>query len=60
MSTCQYAGKTYKEGERFYPAEQSCLTCICKQGFNGKIVYSRFYTNSNEENASVGDQNLAN
>lgn len=29
-------GKTYKEGQRFYPKD-SCSICICKRGFSGKI-----------------------
>lgn len=36
-TTCEYAGKTYYEGERFFPEGDSCKTCYCKPGFTGKL-----------------------
>ncbi|XP_072377288.1 von Willebrand factor C and EGF domain-containing protein-like [Diabrotica undecimpunctata] len=34
--TCLVDGKTYREGEIFFPKD-SCHRCVCKKGFNGKI-----------------------
>ncbi|KAL0267200.1 UNVERIFIED_CONTAM: hypothetical protein PYX00_009545 [Menopon gallinae] len=36
-ATCEYDGKTYYEGERFYPEGDSCKRCYCKPGFAGKL-----------------------
>uniref|UniRef100_A0AB38ZEV4 Venom fibrillin 1 n=1 Tax=Oncocephalus sp. TaxID=2944721 RepID=A0AB38ZEV4_9HEMI len=36
--TCTYAGKTYVHGEKFYPNEDKCKTCICGEGFNGSLT----------------------
>nr|AQM58347.1 venom fibrillin 1 [Pristhesancus plagipennis] len=36
--TCEYAGKTYYHGEKFYPKEEPCKWCICGEGFNGSLT----------------------
>lgn len=33
--TCVHAGKTYVNGQQFYPAEAPCKKCICQQGYDG-------------------------
>lgn len=38
LSTCEFEGKTYREGERMYPADHSCYKCLCKKGFENKPV----------------------
>ncbi|XP_044760000.1 kielin/chordin-like protein [Coccinella septempunctata] len=35
-SNCTYNGKTYEEGRTFHP-ENTCQTCLCQEGFSGKI-----------------------
>lgn len=34
---CEWKGSTYLEGEKFYPDEEPCKTCICKKGFDGTL-----------------------
>lgn len=35
---CEWKGKTYLEGEKFYPEEEApCKTCICQKGFDGTL-----------------------
>ncbi|KAF4522622.1 hypothetical protein B566_EDAN003604 [Ephemera danica] len=41
---CVYQGKTYIEGQRFYPKEEPCMTCLCQAGFTA----DEFNTASNE------------
>lgn len=34
---CVYGGRSYGEGERFFPSDDiTCTQCICAAGFNGK------------------------
>lgn len=35
-ANCTYNGKSYEEGKTFRP-ENSCHTCLCQEGFSGKI-----------------------
>ncbi|XP_076330878.1 kielin/chordin-like protein [Tachypleus tridentatus] len=34
-ATCKHNGKTYELGQRIYPDEDSCLTCICTEEWSG-------------------------
>ncbi|XP_014255962.1 uncharacterized protein LOC106670289 [Cimex lectularius] len=34
---CMYHGKEYYKGQRFYPEEEPCLSCICDKGFKGEL-----------------------
>ncbi|XP_076330879.1 kielin/chordin-like protein [Tachypleus tridentatus] len=34
-AACNYNGKTYELGQRIYPDEDSCLTCICTEEWSG-------------------------
>ncbi|XP_034245830.1 kielin/chordin-like protein [Thrips palmi] len=34
---CEWKGETYLEGQKFYPDEEPCKTCICKRGFDGTL-----------------------
>ncbi|XP_077285263.1 uncharacterized protein LOC143910601 [Arctopsyche grandis] len=36
LPTCEWEGKTYREGEKFYP-EGTCTQCICTKRFNGTM-----------------------
>lgn len=36
VATCKVDGKTYREGENFFPKD-SCYKCNCGKGFNGKF-----------------------
>ncbi|XP_039300705.1 kielin/chordin-like protein [Nilaparvata lugens] len=35
---CKYGDKVFREGQQFYPEEESCKKCICMTGFNGSLV----------------------
>lgn len=35
LASCEFEGRTYKEGERFYP-KNHCYKCFCSKGFNNK------------------------
>ncbi len=34
VKTCSYDGKNYKYGEKIYPKEDSCISCICGEKWN--------------------------
>lgn len=34
LATCDFEGKSYKEGERMQPQDHLCHRCICKSGFD--------------------------
>lgn len=36
VPTCLVDGNVYKEGQKFYPKDEPCKVCICKEGFSGK------------------------
>ncbi|KAK5641000.1 hypothetical protein RI129_009547 [Pyrocoelia pectoralis] len=36
LASCEVDGKTYREGQKFYPKD-SCKQCVCQIGFNGKL-----------------------
>lgn len=37
LAKCELEGKTYKEGEKIYPENSSCHTCLCTKGFNSSV-----------------------
>lgn len=34
---CEWKGRTYLEGEKFYPDEEPCKACVCRKGFDGTL-----------------------
>lgn len=40
LATCEYDGKTFREGERFYP-KNHCFKCFCTKNFNNKIAIEK-------------------
>lgn len=38
LSTCEFEGKTYQEGERMQPEDFKCHKCICTKTFENKPV----------------------
>lgn len=38
LASCEFEGKTYKEGERMYPHEQSCYKCFCTKDFKNVSI----------------------
>lgn len=34
LALCKVGDKVYHEGQKFYPEEEPCLSCICQPGFN--------------------------
>lgn len=36
LSTCEFEGKKYKEGERMYPVNDQCYKCLCTKDFENK------------------------
>jgi hypothetical protein len=40
MQTCVVDGKTYQEGDIFYPNTENKLLCQCSEGYEGKKAYS--------------------
>ncbi|CAO1429760.1 unnamed protein product [Diamesa hyperborea] len=37
LATCEFEGKTYREGQKMYP-KHSCYSCYCAKGFQDKPV----------------------
>lgn len=33
-TTCEYNGKIYHEGTKFYPDDVPCHSCVCHKNFN--------------------------
>lgn len=37
LTKCELEGKTYTEGEKMYPEDASCHTCLCTKDFNSSV-----------------------
>lgn len=35
---CEWGGKTYLEGQKFYPDEEPCKVCTCRKGYDGTLA----------------------
>ena len=35
--TCNYKGRQYKKGQKIYPEEDNCLTCLCDDDWNDAL-----------------------
>ncbi|CAG2060304.1 unnamed protein product, partial [Timema podura] len=33
--TCNVGNKTFIEGQKFYPSDDDCKSCVCQQGYDG-------------------------
>lgn len=36
LSTCEFEGETYREGEKMYP-EEHCYECFCRKDYDSEI-----------------------
>lgn len=39
IGKCEFGGKTYREGDEFWP-EDTCLYCVCQKNANGTVAPS--------------------
>lgn len=38
LAECYLGGELYREGQRMYPEEDSCYSCLCQKGFDNSTI----------------------
>lgn len=51
LAKCEFDGKTFMEGEKIYPENSSCHSCLCTKDFNSSIPIE---SNKNCEKVDCG------